>query len=184
MIAMKRRYSFFALLTFLLIFSMSFYQSCSMAVMLAWTIVGVFGINLAGDKTDKILFATEVCMLLFFAVNALSLFFSFDKIEGLRNLQSFLPFAIVPIMALSYSNNLKNNYIQLLKIFVLGVLSSSAICLLAALVRSFHIVDGSLIFNPYIGFRNQFVYTHLSIFLYTNTLRGLSLLALGSPPDM
>lgn len=166
---MNRRYSFFAVLTFLLIFSMSFYQSCSMAVMLAWTIVGVFGINLAGDKNDKILFATEVCMLLFFAVNALSLFFSFDKIEGLRNLQSFLPFAIVPIMAFSYSNNLKDSYIQLLRIFVLGVLASSAICLLAALVRSFHIVDGSLIFNPYVGFRNQFVYTHLSIFLYTNT---------------
>lgn len=166
---MKQKLDVFVVLTLLLMFSLSFYQQCSMVTMLVWTIFGLFSIKLSRDRGDIFLFAMEVCMLMFFVINALSLVFSFDKIEGLRNLQSFLPFAIVPIMALSYSNSLKDNYIQLLRIFVLGVLASSAICLLAALVRSFHIVDGSLIFNPYVGFRNQFVYTHLSIFLYTNT---------------
>ena len=166
---MKQKLDVFVVLTLLLMFSLSFYQQCSMVTMLVWTIFGLFSIKLSRDRGDIFLFAMEVCMLMFFVINALSLVFSFDKIEGLRNLQSFLPFAIVPIMALSYSNSLKDNYIQLLRIFVLGVLASSAICLLAALVRSFHIVDGSLIFNPYVGFRNQFVYTHLSISLYTNT---------------
>lgn len=166
---MERECNVFALLSLLLVFSISFYQQCSMAVMLAWTIVGVFGIKLSRDKNDKILYAMEVCMLLFFVVNALSIVFSYDKVEGLNNLGSLLPFAIVPLMAFSYSNNLKNNYIQLLRLFVVGALSASIICVLASLLRSFHIVEGSLVFNPYVGFRNQFVYTHLSIFLYTNT---------------
>lgn len=166
---MKRKLNVFAALTMLLMFSMSYYQQCSMVVMLVWTIVGFFGIKLTADKSDKFLLATEVCMLMLFVVNALSVFFSFDKVEGLNNLGSFLPFAIVPLMALLYSDVLKDNYIRLLKFFVIGTLSASVICLLAAFVRSFHIVDGTLVFNPYVGFRNQFVYTHLSIFLYTNT---------------
>lgn len=166
---MSWRSSVFAILSLLLVFSMSFYQQCGMAVMLVWTIVGLWGIKVSLDKSDKYLLATEVSMLLFFAVNALSIVFSFDKVEGLKNLQSFLPFAIVPLMAMLYSNSLKDNYIRLLNFFVVGALTASVICLMSAFVRSLYIVDGSLVFNPYVGFRNQFVYTHLSIFLYTNT---------------
>ena len=166
---MNKQFKLFAILTFLLIFSITFYQWCSMIALLTWTICGIIASKSATKESDKLLSLTEIAMLLFFAINAISILFSFDKTEGLTNLQSFLPFAIIPLMASLYQKQLKDNYIPLLRFFVLGAVATSLICLVAALVRSFYITDGSLVFNPYIGFRNQFVYTHLSIFLYTNT---------------
>jgi len=166
---MDKRFALFASLTFLLVFVITFYQTCSMAVMVVWALMGVVSFNKIDKWSDSLIFATEIGMLLLFAVNAASIAFSYDRIEGLKNLQSFIPFAVVPMMAIVYQNRLKENYIQLLRFFAIGAIAASVICLIAALVRSFYIIDGSLVFNPYVGFRNQFVYTHLSIFLYTNT---------------
>ena len=110
-----------------------------------------------------------VLMLAFFCVAAISLLFSFDKAEGATNLHTYIPFAVIPILAMYYDNELQSNKIRLLKILSGGILAASALCLILAVIRSFYIIDGHLVFNPYISYRNQFVYTYLSVFQYTNT---------------
>lgn len=110
-----------------------------------------------------------VLMLAFFCVAAISLLLSFDKAEGVTNLHTYIPFAVFPILAMYYDNDLQSNKIRLLKILSGGILAASALCLILAIIRSFYIIDGHLVFNPYISYRNQFVYTYLSVFQYTNT---------------
>ena len=110
-----------------------------------------------------------VLMLAFFCVAAISLLFSFDKAEGATNLHTYIPFAVIPILTMYYDNELQSNKIRLLKILSGGILAASALCLILAVIRSFYIIDGHLVFNPYISYRNQFVYTYLSVFQYTNT---------------
>ena len=108
-------------------------------------------------------------MLAFFATTAISLIVSLNKEEGLDNLHTYIPFAALSILALYYQNNLYDNKIRLLKILSGGILAASALCLILAVWRSFYLIDGHLVFNPYISYRNQFVYTYLSVFQYTNT---------------
>lgn len=111
----------------------------------------------------------QLLMIAFFAVSAISLIYSYDKLAGLENLHTYIPFAALPILMLYYRNNLVDNKIRLIKVLSGGILIASALCLILAVIRSFYIIDGHLVFNPYISFRNQFVYTYLSVFQYTNT---------------
>lgn len=108
-------------------------------------------------------------MLAFFATTAISLIISLDKANGLDNLHTYIPFAALSILALYYQNNLYDNKIRLLKVLSGGILVASAMCLILAAWRSLYIIDGHLVFNPFIGYRNQFVYMYLSVFQYTNT---------------
>lgn len=108
-------------------------------------------------------------MLAFFATTAISLIISLNKTDGLDNLHTYIPFAALSILALYYQNNLYDNKIRLLKVLSGGILAASALCLILAVWRSFYIIDGQLVFNPYVSCRNQFVYTYLSVFQYTNT---------------
>ena len=108
-------------------------------------------------------------MLAFFATTAISLIISLNKKDGLDNLHTYIPFAALSILTLFYQNNLYDNKIRLIKVLSGGILAASALCLILAVIRSFYIIDGHLVFNPYISFRNQFVYTYLSVFQYTNT---------------
>ena len=108
-------------------------------------------------------------MLAFFAVYAISLILSSNKADGLDNLHTYIPFAAFPILALLYRNSFSDNKIRLLKVLSGGILAASALCLILAVWRSFYLIDGHVVFNPYIGYRNQFVYTYLSVFQYTNT---------------
>ena len=111
----------------------------------------------------------QLLMLAFFTLSAISLIYSYDKLSGLENLHTYIPFAALPILMLYYRNGLVDNKILLIKVLSGGILVASALCLILALIRSFYIIDGHLVFNPYISFRNQFVYTYLSVFQYTNT---------------
>ena len=108
-------------------------------------------------------------MLAFFTVSTISLIYSNDKLSGLKNLHTYIPFAALPILMIYYRNELANNKMRLIKVLSGGILVASALCLILAVIRSFYIIDGHLVFNPYISFRNQFVYTYLSVFQYTNT---------------
>ncbi len=108
-------------------------------------------------------------ILMLFAVSAISLTTSSDFFVGLKNLHTYIPFAVLPILYFLYDKYLTNNNLKLLKAVSAGVLLASAVCLILAVVRSFYLVNGHLVFNPYISYRNQFVYTYLSVFQYTNT---------------
>ena len=108
-------------------------------------------------------------MVAFFAATAISLLVSFNKLEGLNNLHTYIPFVALPILMFYYYNDLIDNKIRLLKVLSGGILAASALCLILAVWRSFYLIDGHLVFNPYISYRNQFVYTYLSVFQYTNT---------------
>ncbi|MBO7433019.1 MAG: O-antigen ligase family protein [Salinivirgaceae bacterium] len=111
----------------------------------------------------------QLLMLAFFTISAISLIYSYDKLSGLENLHTYIPFAALPILMLYYRNELVDNKMRLIKVLSGGILVASALCLILALIRSFYIINGHLVFNPYISFRNQFVYTYLSVFQYTNT---------------
>ncbi|MBO7476401.1 MAG: O-antigen ligase family protein [Salinivirgaceae bacterium] len=111
----------------------------------------------------------QLLMLAFFTISAISLIYSYDKLTGLENLHTYIPFAALPILMIYYRNELADNKMRLIKVLSGGILVASALCLILALIRSFYIINGHLVFNPYISFRNQFVYTYLSVFQYTNT---------------
>ena len=108
-------------------------------------------------------------MVAFFAATAISLLVSFNKLEGLNNLHTYIPFVALPILTFYYYNDLIDNKMRLLKVLSGGILAASALCLILAVWRSFYLIDGHVVFNPYISYRNQFVYTYLSVFQYTNT---------------
>lgn len=108
-------------------------------------------------------------MVAFFAATAISLLVSFNKLEGLSNLHTYIPFVALPILMFYYYNDLIDNKMRLLKVLSGGILAASALCLILAVWRSFYLIDGHVVFNPYISYRNQFVYTYLSVFQYTNT---------------
>lgn len=107
-------------------------------------------------------------MLMLFVVSAISLISSSEMSVGLKNLHTYVPFVAFPFLYFLYDKYLTNNNINLLKAVSAGILLASVVCLILAVVRSFYLVDGHLIFNPYISYRNQFVYTYLSVFQYTN----------------
>ena len=133
-------------------------------------ILGVIAMrNLGLASIDWRSSVLPLLMLAFFTVSAISLIYSNDKLSGLENLHTYIPFAALPILMLYYRNELADNKMRLIKVLSGGILVASALCLILAVIRSLYIIDGHLVFNPYISFRNQFVYTYLSVFQYTNT---------------
>lgn len=156
-------------LTMLTLAIVAFYPVCSEVAVTLLFVVGILARR--GSVLPKIGNSSllPVLMLAFFCVAAISLLLSFDKAEGVTNLHTYIPFAVFPVLAMYYDNDLQSNKIRLLKILSGGILAASALCLILAIIRSFYIIDGHLVFNPYISYRNQFVYTYLSVFQYTNT---------------
>ena len=149
---------------------MPFYPIWSEVVVTLVFVAGVATWRNAGlpeiDWRNSVL---QLLMLAFFSVSAISLIYSYDKLTGLDNLHTYIPFAVLPILTIYYQKDLIDNKIKLLKVLIVGILSASALCLILAVIRSLHIINGHLIFNPFVGYRNQFVYAYLSVFQYTNT---------------
>lgn len=164
---LKKCFFFLAALTLAII---AFYPVWSEVAVTLLFIVGIVagGTNgLPQFKEQKTVL--PLLMLAFFAVYAISLILSSNKADGLDNLHTYIPFAALPILTLLYRNSLSDNKIRLLKVLTGGIMAASALCLILAVWRSFYLIDGHVVFNPYIGYRNQFVYTYLSVFQYTNT---------------
>lgn len=164
---LKKCFFFLTLLTLAII---AFYPIWSEV---AVTLLFIFGI-IAGytnglPKITKQKSVLPLLMLAFFVIVAFSLIVSSNKADGIDNLHTYIPFVALPVLALLHQNNLSDNKIQLLKVLSGGIMAASAICLVLAVWRSFYLIDGHVVFNPYIGYRNQFVYTYLSVFQYTNT---------------
>jgi O-antigen ligase len=163
-----RKCFFFIVLAVILL--MPFYPVWSEVSVALLFVVGVGARSIVGlpviDRKTSVL---PLLMLTFFVLAAVSLLHSYDKLSGLDNLHTYIPFVVLPILMLYYRDELIDNKIVLLKVLSGGILAASGICLISAIVRSFYIIDGHLVFNPYVSYRNQFVYTHLSVFQYTNT---------------
>lgn len=163
-----RKCFFFIVLAVILL--MPFYPVWSEVSVALLFVVGVGARSIVGlPAIDKKTSVLPLLMLTFFVLTAISLLHSYDKLAGLDNLHTYLPFAVLPILMLYYRNELLDNKLLLLKVLSGGILAASCICLVLAIVRSFYIIDGHLVFNPYVSYRNQFVYTYLSVFQYTNT---------------
>ena len=84
----------------------------------------------------------QLLMLAFFTISAISLIYSYDKLSGLENLHTYIPFAALPILMLYYRNELVDNKMRLIKVLSGGILVASALCLILALIRSFYIING------------------------------------------
>ena len=163
-----RKCFFFIVLAVILL--MPFYPVWSEVSVALLFVVGIGARSIVGlPAIDKKTSVLPLLMLTFFVLTAISLLHSYDKLAGLDNLHTYLPFVVLPILMLYYRDELIDNKILLLKVSAGGILAASGICLILAIVRSFYIIDGHLVFNPYVSYRNQFVYTHLSVFQYTNT---------------
>ena len=164
---LKKSFFFLAMLTLAIV---AFYPLWSEVAVTLLFIVGVLAGGTNGlprfKKQNSVL---PLLMLAFFTVYAISLIMSSNKTDGLDNLHTYIPFAALPILVLLYRNNLSDSKIQLIKVLSGGILAASALCLILAVWRSFYLIDGHVVFNPYISYRNQFVYTYLSVFQYTNT---------------
>lgn len=171
----KAKYSIFTISTVLMLFAMPFYPELSELMVAVWFGVCTFcfwqQIWQYGNKSGIILSAG---ILMFFGVTLLSLVFSVDKLAGMRNLHTYVPFVAVPFWTLFLGGKFESSCLRFVKALVIGVLSASLLCLIFALIRSLYIIDGHLVFNPYISYRNQFVYTYLSVFQYTNIFAMMS----------
>lgn len=163
-----RKCFFFIVMTVILL--MPFYPVWSEVSVALLFVVGIGARGIvdlpAIDKKTSVL---PLLMLTFFVLAAVSLLHSYDKLSGLDNLHTYIPFVVLPILMLYYRDELLDNKIILLKVLSSGILTASALCLILAVIRSLHIINGHLVFNPFAGYRNQFVYTYLSVFQYTNT---------------
>ena len=149
---------------------MPFYPIWSEVVVALVFVAGVATRRNAGlPKIDWRNSVLQLLMLAFFSVSAISLIYSYDKLTGLDNLHTYIPFAVLPILTFYYQKDLIDNKVKLFKVLTGGILAASALCLILAVIRSLHFINGHLIFNPFVGYRNQFVYAYLSVFQYTNT---------------
>ena len=164
---LRKCFFFMVLITLSL---MAFYPVWSEVSVALLFVVGIGARGIVGSPViDRKTSVLPLLMLTFFVLTTVSLLHSYDKLAGLDNLHTYLPFAVLPILMLYYRKELSDNKILLLKVASGGILAASALCLILAVIRSLYIVDGQLVFNPYVSYRNQFVYTYLSVFQYTNT---------------
>ncbi len=115
----------------------------------------------------------QLCVILlvaaYFLVNLQGFVVSSDKYHAQQNLSKLTPFAALPLLALLFGEQLAQQYKRVLKWFVAAVTIASLTCLALAVYRSIYITPDGWQFNPFIGYRTQFVYTYLSVFLYTNS---------------
>lgn len=167
---MERLRKCFFVIVLVMLSLIPFYPVWSEVAVLLLFVAGVGARNIVGlPAIDRKTSVLPLLLLIFFVLAAVSLLHSYDKLSGLDNLHTYIPFAALPILMLYYPNELSDNKIRLIKVLSGGILAASALCLVLAVIRSFYIIDGHLVFNPYISYRNQFVYTYLSVFQYTNT---------------
>lgn len=115
----------------------------------------------------------QLCVILlvasYFLVNVFGFFVSADKYHAQQYLSKLTPFAALPLLALLFGEQIAQHYKFILKLFVAAVVIASLTCLALAVYRSIYITADGWQFNPFIGYRTQFVYTYLSVFLYTNS---------------
>ena len=76
----------------------------------AVTLLFIFGI-MAKRSNNELQFSVDKMMLpmfmvAFFAATAISLLVSFNKLEGLNNLHTYIPFVALPILMFYYYNDL------------------------------------------------------------------------------
>ncbi len=175
---MNSRKSILGIIAVLALFIMPFYPVWSEVAVTLLLMAG-FVVAFREKQALKIDFHNPVAILsslilALFIISAISLIFSSDLSSGLKNLHTYIPFAVFPILFFFFDKYLTNNKIKLLNTVSSGVLFASVVCLILAVVRSFYLVNGHLVFNPYISYRNQFVYTYLSVFQYTNIFAMMS----------
>lgn len=165
---------------FLLLISMPFYPWCSELLLTICFILTSIKFAISNNRyhQNKQLLTVLVAIIVLFVVAVASLGVSEEKMQGVANLHTYLPLVALPIILLIQCEWFTKNYTKVLKTFVVGVLIASVICLLLSLWRSVSFTDKGLIFNPYVGFRSQFVYTNLSVFQYTNTFAMMTVFAI------
>jgi O-antigen ligase len=106
-------------------------------------------------------------LIVFFAIHVVSSMLSINKLLAFKELLVLFPLVVFPIGYFLGYNQSHNQSVNYIKAFVLGIIASSIICILLAFYRSFSLIDGHIRFNPFVGYRTQFVYTYLSVFMYT-----------------
>ncbi len=119
-------------------------------IIIVWIATWLMEGNLKAKFTNiphKYLF---IGLLTYFSFHVLFLFRANDFDYGLFQIQKKLSVVLFPIILVGSNDKIKNNYINILKVFVLGVVTASLFCLYNSFETSYVMVDGKPIFKTYI----------------------------------
>ncbi len=125
-------------------------------------------------KTLTILF------ILFFFWQVVGMLYSDNLKEGWRNLELRVSLLIFPLILISPGDMICKRVHILLKIFAISTFSFLLFCYLYAFYRSLSILNGSLIFNPFLQeytWLNYFYALEFAIFQHTSYLSMFTLMS-------
>lgn len=104
-------------------------------------------------------------LIFFWLLHLLSVLYSIDWQYGLLDVQEKLSFLVFPLFFITYSTSNRIKVINILKIFLLGCLFSSLVCITNAFNNSISFNASGLVFNPIpkeIWWENYFFYHRFS----------------------
>jgi hypothetical protein len=130
-------------------------------LVLCWLLSGDWKNSIKGIRNNRF----SQLLIFFWFLHLLSILYSVDWQYGLLDVQEKLSFLVFPLFFITYSASNKINALKILKIFLIGCLASSLICITNAFSNSISFDASGIVFNPIpkeVWWENYFIYYRFS----------------------
>ncbi|NVO11237.1 MAG: O-antigen ligase family protein [Bacteroidales bacterium] len=130
-------------------------------LVLCWLLSGDWKNSIEGIRNNRF----SQLLIFFWFLHLFSVLYSINWQYGLLDVQEKLSFLVFPLFFITYSTSNRIKVINILKIFLLGCLVSSIVCITNAFHNSISFGASGLVFNPIpkeVWWENYFLYYRFS----------------------